>query len=151
KPDATGKPAFTVSAVDANLQYQIFGGGTWTDPFVITMVRRPLIQSLSSAIHLPEYMGLPEPRPMPHHAAQIAAPVGSTIEVSADVSGNPQRGQIRTFKAATRSAEQSHEQELVWFDDDTPADAQTIGKWQWTTAQVYSGTRAYTFNWKHEP
>jgi len=38
---------FALSAVDANMRYQIHAGGTWTDTYAITMIRRPIIQSIS--------------------------------------------------------------------------------------------------------
>ncbi|MCX5658138.1 MAG: hypothetical protein NTW19_00250, partial [Planctomycetota bacterium] len=150
QPDDDGRLAFTISAVDASITYQIVGGGTWTREHQLTMVRRPIIQTVDATVRLPAYMGLPEPRAVPNEATQISAPVGSTVELSADVSGDAVRGQISLLKSNTKSVDAVNAQELVWFDDDAPRDAELTGAWQWTTAQVHSGTRAHTFNWRRE-
>ncbi|MBE3069094.1 MAG: hypothetical protein IMZ66_02545, partial [Planctomycetes bacterium] len=149
EPD--GRFAFTLSAVNASYDYQVAGGGTWTLPNRITMVRRPVVEHLAATVHLPAYMNLPEPRPVDEHAGQISAPVGSAVEIEATVAGDVAEGVIHLFQADTRKAEQTERRETLWFDDEVPPDAEVTGTWRWVTDRVYGGTRAHTFGWDRKP
>ncbi len=142
---------FQISSVDTSYEYVIRGGGTWTSAHKITMIRRPLIESLAAAVRLPDYMAIAERRPVETETAQISAPLGSAIELKAKVGGDPVSGQIRLYKASTTTTQETRENELVWFDDELPGDAAEVGSWKWTAEKVYSGARAHTFAWNRKP
>lgn len=146
-----GGGKFSISSVDTSYEYMIRGGGTWTRAYKITMIRRPIVESLAAAVRLPDYMAIPERRAVEAEAMQVSAPLGSSIELAAKVGGDPVRGQIRLYKASTTTTEETRETELVWFDDELPGDAVEIGEWKWTADRVYSGARAHTFGWNRKP
>ncbi len=149
--ETDGRFAFTLSAVNISYDYQIFGGRTWTSPNRITMVRRPIVERLAAALHMPAYMGLPEPRPVEEHANQISAPAGSTVQFEATVAGDVAGGTIHVFEARDQKEQQTERRETIWFDDEPPADAELTGKWRWVTEQAYGGSRAHTFGWDRKP
>ena len=149
--ETDGRFAFTLSAVNTSYDYQVFGGRTWTPPNRITMVRRPIVERLAAQVHLPMYMGLTDPRPVQEGATQISGPVGSTVRFEATVAGDVAEGIIHVFEAHDRKEEQTERRETIWFDDQTPADAELTGKWRWGTDQVYGGSRAHTFGWDRKP
>jgi hypothetical protein len=146
-----GRFGFTLDSVTANYQYKISGGRTWTAVNRITVVPRPLIESVGESIYLPDYMRVTEPLIVPADAQRIEAPVGSTVQVAVKVSGDVKRGEVLLMKPVAASADQVREQETVWFEDDLPADAVTNASWRWTTTNVYSGLKAHTFNWDRRP
>ena len=148
---AEGRFAFELGSVAESFDYQFVGGGTWTLPDRVTMVRRPILESVEAAVHLPPYMKRPEPRPADPGSGQISAVAGSTIRVVATLQGQANRGRIELFTARTESAEKTVDREQVWFDDELPAGAETTGTWRWTTGQVHTGERAHTFPWNREP
>ena len=149
--EADGTFAFTLDAVTASCTYEVVGGGTWTLPHRITMVRRPVVENLSAEVLLPEYMGLPEPRPVEPGADRIRAPVGSRVRLRARVSGDVADGVIRVFRAIAEEQEQTEQRETVWLDDHLPPDAEETGPWTWLEDPVFSGTRAHTFTWDRTP
>ncbi|MEA3367380.1 MAG: hypothetical protein U9R68_04625, partial [Planctomycetota bacterium] len=149
--EADGTFAFTLDAVTASCTYQVAGGGTWTLPSRITMVRRPVVEDLAAEVLLPAYMALPDPRPVEPGADRIRAPVGSQVRLRARVSGDAASGVIRLFKATAEHQERTEQRETVWFDDHLPPDAEETGPWTWVDAPVFSGTRAHTFTWDRTP
>jgi len=151
QPEGEGQFAFTLSAVNTSYDYRVEGGGTWTLPKRITMVRRPVVEKLVAKVCLPDYMKLPQPRPVDERASQISAPVGSTIRLTATVSGDVAEGQIDVFEMDRLAGEQTDLNETVWFDDDLPPDSELMGEWRWTSERSYSGTRAHTFGWARRP
>ena len=143
--------AFTLSAVDTSYDYHIAGGGTWTVPSRITMVRRPVVDTLAAEVQLPDYMKLPQRRPVGERLTEISAPAGATIHLAATVTGDPAEGCINLFETDTLATQETQSRETVWFDDDLPADAEISGTWRWTSESTYSGTRAHTFSWARQP
>ncbi|MCK4293056.1 MAG: hypothetical protein KAY65_07650 [Planctomycetes bacterium] len=143
--------AFTLSCVNTSYDYQVIGGGTWTVPKRITVIRRPIVKEMSAEIQLPDYMKIPQRRQVSELTRQISAPGGSTIHLAAAVSGDVAQGQIHLFRADKQAIEQVEAAESVWFDDDVPGDAELMGKWRWIEEQTYSGSQAHTFNWSRGP
>jgi len=45
--------AFTLSCVNTSYDYQMIGGGTWTVPKRITVIRRPIVEEMSAEIQFP--------------------------------------------------------------------------------------------------
>jgi len=149
--ETDGRFAFTLTAVNTSYEYQVFGGRTWTSPNRITLVTRPVVERLVAAVHLPMYMGLAEPRPVQEGATQIGGPLGSTVRFEAAVTGDVAEGVIHVFEAHGRKEEQTERRETIWFDDQTPPDAELTGRWRWVTEHVYGGSRAHTFGWDRKP
>jgi len=150
QPASRNAYTFTISEVNESYVYQIAGGKTWTVPRQITMVRRPIVEKLDAAVQLPAYMELPEPQPVDERDKQINAPISSQIILSATVAGDVARGRIELYKPAAGKAEKRTENEIVWFDDEFPLDAQIIGRCRWITEEPYSGTKAHTFDWSRK-
>lgn len=144
-------PVHTISEVNTSYDYQIIAGGTWTPIHRVTMLRRPLVEQVGYSVHLPDYLKMSEPRPVNDNAGQISALTGSTIEVAANVSGEPVSGVVKLVKNITKPAQVTRENEIVWFEDDIPSDAESIGQWRWMSEQVFSGAKAHTFNWSRQP
>ncbi len=143
--------AYTLSSVNTSYQYQMVGGGTWTVPHRITVMHRPILETVSATIQLPEYLKIPEPLTVSELTRQLSVPTGSQIVLSAAVSGDVTEGEIHLFKAGKQVIEQNEIQETVWFEDDVPADAEVMGKWRWTNEGAYSGGQAHTFPWSRQP
>ncbi|MFW6337214.1 MAG: hypothetical protein ACOC3G_08805, partial [Phycisphaeraceae bacterium] len=151
QPLADGRFAFELGSVNESFDYQFVGGGTWTLPDRVSMVRRPIVESVDAAVHLPPYMKRPEPRPADPASGQISAVRGATLRVSATLRGPANTGRIELFAARTESVEKSVDREEVWFDDALPPGSETSGSWRWTTGQVHTGERAHGFAWSGEP
>lgn len=148
--DESGAFTFSLSAVTENADYFISAGSTWTPTHRVRVVPRPVIEEFEPIVHLPDYMGLPEPRPVEPRDHVITAPQGSTIEVATTVSGEATRGEVVLLQPQTITRTRQVEEEKVWFEDELPADAVPSGRWRWSTARVHSGIRAHTFGWDGE-
>ncbi len=146
-----GSFAFTLDSVERSFDYRIEGGGTWTVPNRVTVLARPIIQTLAAEVHLPAYMKRPEPRLVDAQASQISAPIGSTIHLRTEVRGSATEGRIDIYHASIKQKQIDELHESVWIDDALPPDAERIGKWHWVREPAYSGTRAHTFDWSHKP
>ncbi|MEX0654773.1 MAG: hypothetical protein WD534_07480 [Phycisphaeraceae bacterium] len=149
--DGDSRFRFTLEQVEADHAYQIAGGGTWTLPHTIRVLRRPMLEQIDAHVHLPGYMRRPEPVAVSQPTDQISAPVGSHVRLAATVRGHASEGQVHLYDTVTKTHERIDERETVWFDDDTPADAELIGQWRWMDETVHSGSRAHTFGWSREP
>jgi predicted nucleic acid-binding Zn-ribbon protein len=99
-------------------RYRVFGGGTWSKQYQLTMVDRPGIVSLHTVLHYPEYLGLPEPRVNPPQTADVTGPEGSRIEVVVEAEGQVASGTIQLL-------------ERLWVDGKVPPGAVAEGTWQW--------------------
>ena len=146
QPDGAGRFRYRLAEVREPFEYQIRGGGTWTGIHRIDVIRRPVIQQLDMAVRLPDYMADAEPRPVTARASQVSAPVGAALQLIADVD-DAVAGEIELYERETDEREHRIDDELVWFDDDLPADAVPTGKWDWSTKRAFSGTRAHRSDW----
>jgi len=122
------------------------------------MLRRPVIKALGAVVRLPGYMKIDELQPIDEHAETIAAPKGSRLEFNVQIEGDASHGQILLYgpedsdsRPDAEARTKRVETELVWFDDDWPIDAELAGNSRWVTDQMYSGTRAHTFDWSRKP
>ena len=52
---------FTSTGFETSFHYRVRGGGTWSRRMRMTVVDRPSIAGLSTLLHYPDYMGMPEP------------------------------------------------------------------------------------------
>ena len=150
-PGSDGQPSFQLSSVNETTQYQVVGGGTWSPIYHIDVIRRPRVEQISAAVRLPEYMQIPQLRMIDGDLSVISAPSGATVELTAAVAGHASTGIVRTFKSVTKVEKESSEQELVWFEDSLPSDAEAVGAWRWVGDLTHSGTKAFTFDWARRP
>ena len=148
-----GKYTFDVNDLNANFEYKILGGGTWTKTYNIKMVSRPVIESVATAYTLPRYMGLPGEYAVDEGAQFLSAPKGSTITIRSKVTGEVARGQIRLYTAESKGIKQRVVREHVWVEDRTPDDAVFMDNrpWRWSTNNPFSGNSLHRFNWDQEP
>ena len=136
---------YAITALNAPFRYQVIGGGTWTIPHQVSMLRRPILERLSATVILPDYMSIDTPQTVADEVDQISTPTGSRVELVAVVGGDVVAGQIQLFEPRTETTDNEIESETAWYDDDLPADAEMIGEWSWTTERAHSGTRSHTF------
>ena len=141
---------FEIPRVAEGYEYRLAAGRTWTPSFRIQAIPRPIVEEMTAAVILPPYMGMPEPRPVERGESQILAPLGARVRLSAVVAGEPVYGDIVRLQSRTTDSVQTVEREVVWFDDELPADAVTHGRWVWSASQIHSGLRAHTFNWDRQ-
>ncbi|NQT92833.1 MAG: hypothetical protein HQ559_08735, partial [Lentisphaerae bacterium] len=86
---------FEITAVMQSFDYQVLAGRSWTPEYRVTMLERPVVREIEAQVFLPDYMALPEPRPVDFQARQVTAPSGSVLHVSAQVDGDAVRGVIQ--------------------------------------------------------
>lgn len=142
---------FTLSAVMQSFDYQVLAGRAWTPQHHVTMLKRPVLRDIEAWVWLPDYMGLPDPRPVDFRVRQVSAPSGSVLQVSALVDGDPVRGILQEYSARSNTVTETTEELTVWFDDHLPPGAVSTGEWAWTTTRAVSGSRSHTFSWSREP
>ncbi len=146
--------AFTFAALDADYRYRVIGGGTWSAPAQLRLIRRPVIEQLRWSIQLPDYTGQAEPLPLGDDPPSITAPIDARVVLRASVAarGEPvAAGVLRLLRPVERTREELAQQRSVWFDDDPPRDAELLGSWRWTTDQPMSGRRAHSPDWARKP
>lgn len=146
-----GDTVYTMSTIDQDHEYQVVGGGTWSPTYRIDVVRRPVVTSMRMDVTLPMYLGQPGARQLDMDAGRAVVLAGSTVRVSAEVSGSPIEGEMLIMRPHDLTVQQMEERQTIWFDDDLPADAVPTGSWRWTSSNPFSGRRAHTFNWQRDP
>ncbi|QNN23119.1 DUF4175 domain-containing protein [Planctomycetales bacterium ZRK34] len=149
-PGSDGAFMFRVNQVTSPFTYYLSAGRTWTPTYRISAVPRPLIEHVKLAIELPAYMKLSQRRTVSEDATLVEAPVGSTIHVESQVTGDVMRGELLLFEPQAVTEHQVVDTETVWFEDELPADATPQGRWRWSTARAYSGVRSFAFGWDRE-
>jgi hypothetical protein len=145
RPDGDGGFVATLDGLDHDATYRIEGGGTWTKTHAIRLLERPSIESVAGRIRLPDYMRIDEPLRVVPESPRIEAPVGSTVEFSAEVAGEASAGVLRLLDRKLETTLVERFDERVWFEDDLPRDAVAASPWKWTTAHAAGGLRAFTF------
>ena len=85
--------------------YRVHGGGTWSRQYRVALLERPTIRHVETVLHYPAYMGNVAPRrgAASHSASplDVTGPVGSSIEVVADVGGDVSEGEIQLLTPQT--------------------------------------------------
>jgi hypothetical protein len=111
--------------------YRVYGGGTWSPQYSVTIVDRPKIVELHTVLHYPEYMAMPEPRVGPPQTAEVTGPEGSAVEVVVEAEGNVKEGEIQLLEPRVQRVTGDGQKERVWFEDKIPAGSLPEGTWQW--------------------
>jgi len=122
---------FKLTGLQADFSYRVYGGGTWSKKYVVTMLDRPRIVGLQTALHYPKYMRVSEPRLGPPQSADVAGPVDSTVEVTVDVEGDAFEGEVQILERRNKLIDIQDRPERVWFTEEMPAGAQGHGNWAW--------------------
>ncbi len=122
---------FTLAGFETSFHYRVRGGGTWTRRQRITVVDRPSIAGLSTILHYPDYMGMPEPRYGAPQVADVTGPVGSTVEIAVDSQGDVATGEIQLLGSRPARVPLVERPERIWFQERLPEGAGTEGTWDW--------------------
>lgn len=129
-----GRWTTRVRGLDAGFEngftYRIHGGGTWSKQYHIRVLDRPVIGSIRTVLHYPDYMGL-DPKANPPGMTDVAGPQGSQVEVLVDAEGNLAAGDIQLLAWTGPKPDSGEEKEQVWLDGALPAGAQPQGVWTW--------------------
>src|SRR5262249_6157116 len=114
--------------------YRVFGGGTWSKQYQITLVDRPRIVNYHTVLHYPEYMALPDRRD-PDQTLEVSGPEESQVEVVVQAEGDVARGEIQLLEPRQQRVEVKDRAERLWFEDKIPAGAVAEGRWEWKQLQ----------------
>ena len=136
------KTFFKLTGLQDNFSYRVFGGGTWSKKYVVTMLDRPRIVGLQTALHYPTYMRITQPRLGPAQSADVSGPIDSTVEITVDVEGDAFEGEIELLERRNRLVEVPDRSERVWFTDQMPAGTAGHGNWAWDEVQL--GQKSHT-------
>ncbi len=115
---------------ETGFRYRVVGGRTWSQEYRIRLVDRPVIASVDTAVWMPSYMGISEPRPNPAQTTEVAGPEGGEVEVIVRSHGEVARGEVQLLKPGTRQIPPKEQVERVWFDDKPPTGAGAEGTWE---------------------
>jgi hypothetical protein len=111
-------------------RYRVYGGGTWSPQYQLTMVDRPSIVSTHTVLHYPEYMDI-EPRVGPPQTLEVTGPENSQVEVVVQAEGQVSDGAIQTLEYRQPGSDVKDRPERVWFADKLPPGAAQDGTWNW--------------------
>jgi hypothetical protein len=122
----------TVSLGDGfrdGFRYRVHGGGTWSKEYRISLVERPVLVSVNTAVHYPAYMALLAPQPTPPQAARVVGPEGGEVEVAVRAEGDVASGEVQLLAPGTRRLAPEEQAERAWFDDKPPLGSTEDGTW----------------------
>ncbi len=114
-------------------RYRVYGGRTWSRQERITLVDRPVIAGMRSAVHFPKYMKIPDPQPVPESAVVVSGPEGGEVEVIVQGRGDVAGGSVQLLEATMARLPAEKQVERPWFEDRVPAGTISGGSWEWTT------------------
>ena len=149
--EAPGLFSAALEGLDADATYRLEGGSTWTKTHAIHILKRPVIDTVSRVVRLPEYMRIDTPRPVSDDAVRIDVPQGSTVDFVAEVIGGATSGTLKILDRKLETTMVERIDERVWFEDDLPRDAVAPTPWKWTTSHAAGGLRAFTFGFDGRP
>jgi len=136
------RTTFRLTGMQHSFTYRVRGGGTWSKQYRVTMLDRPRIVGLQTALHYPKYMRLPEPKLGPAQSPDVTGPRDSTVEVTVDVQGDASEGEIELLEQRVTMVEVQDRRERVWFTDEIPSGAKKQGDWQ--IDETLIGSRGHT-------
>ena len=124
------KTSFKLTGLQHSFTYRVRGGGTWSKKYKVTMLDRPRIVGLQTAVHYPKYMRIPEPRLGRPQSADVSGPVESMVEVTVQVEGDASEGEIELLQRQSKLVDVLDREERIWFGADPPSGAKPRGKWE---------------------
>jgi hypothetical protein len=110
--------------------YRVFGGGTWSREYHLTMVDRPRIVGQHTVLHYPDYM-LIEPRVGAPDTLDVTGPEESRVEVVVRAEGQVSEGAVQLLEYRQPGPGVKDRPERVWVDDRLPPGATADGTWNW--------------------
>lgn len=125
-----GETTIRLTGMQHSFSYRVRGGGTWSKQYHVTMLDRPQIVGLQTALHYPKYMRLTEPILGPPDSPDVTGPIDSTVEVMVDVRGDASEGEIELLKQQVNLVNVQDRRERVWFKNEIPEGAKKHGDWQ---------------------
>jgi hypothetical protein len=125
------KTFFKLTGLQNSFSYRVRGGGTWSKKYSVTMLDRPRIVGLQTAVHYPKYMRIPEPRLGRPQTADVSGPVESTVEVTVQVEGDASQGEIELLQRQSKLVDVLDREERIWFKDQMPSGATPHGTWEY--------------------
>ena len=125
--------SFSLVGMQRDFRYRVRGGQTWTPQFQVTMLERPRIVGLQTALHYPDYMRIAEPRYGAPQTKDVTGPKDSKVEIVVTVEGDVEGGEIVLLEPQMKrvAITDRPERERVWFSDALPSGATAEGTWQW--------------------
>lgn len=133
---------FKLTGMQHSFTYRVRGGGTWSKQYKVTMLDRPRIVGLQTAVHYPKYMRIPEPRFSRAQTADVSGPIESTVKVTVQVEGDASEGEIELLQRQSKLVEVLDRPERVWFRDEMPSGAKPHGTWEYDEELI--GSRAHS-------
>ncbi|MDA1054283.1 MAG: hypothetical protein O3C40_27880 [Planctomycetota bacterium] len=136
------KTYFKLTGLQHSFSYRVRGGGTWSKKHRVTMLDRPRIVNLQTAVYYPKYMRIPEPRLGRPQSADVSGPVESTVEVTVQVEGDASEGEIELLQRQSKFVDVLDREERIWFGDEMPSGATPHGTWEYDEALI--GARGHS-------
>lgn len=124
------RTSFKLTGMQNSFSYRVRGGGTWSKKYQVTMLDRPRIVGLQTAVHYPKYMRISEPRLGRPQTADVSGPVESTVEVTVQVEGDASEGEIELLQRQAKLVDVLDREERIWFKDEMPSGAKPHGTWE---------------------
>jgi hypothetical protein len=112
-------------------RYRVFGGGTWSQEHEVRLLERPVIVSVNTAVHYPEYMGIPEPQHTPPQATAILGPEQGKVEVVVEAQCQVSRAEVQLLRPGMRRLRPEEQTEQVWFESKLPPGTTHENGWHW--------------------
>ncbi|MBP87069.1 MAG: hypothetical protein CMJ64_10195 [Planctomycetaceae bacterium] len=136
------KTFFKLTGLQNSFSYRVRGGGTWSKKYNVTMLDRPRIVGLQTAVHYPKYMRIPEPRLGRPQTADVSGPVESNVEVTVKVEGDASEGEIELLQRQSKLVDVLDREERTWLKDEMPSGAKPHGTWEYDEELI--GSRGHS-------
>ena len=119
-------------------RYRVHGGGTWSREYAVTLVDRPAVVDVQTAVHFPAYMKIDATLPTPPQA-KVVGPEGGEVEVVVAAEGQPAAGDVQLLAPGTRRVPPEEQAERAYVEDRPPVGASVEGFWNTQTAAQQTG------------
>jgi hypothetical protein len=114
-------------------RYRVYGGRTWSKQFGVTLVDRPVIASIGTAVRFPDYMKIPEIQPTPPQAVAVAGPENGSVIITVQSQGDVASGEVQLLEPTVVRLPLEKQQERGWLEGKLPVGSSQGGSWDWTT------------------
>ena len=135
-PGDAGRWTRTLEGLETSFHYRVYGGGTWSKRYQITMVDRPRIVELRTVLQYPEYFDLGEDGVIPQPTPDVTGPETSAVELQVKSEGDVAEAEIQLLEVAWEKADVSERDERIWFESKIPEGAVAEGNWQWDNEKL---------------
>ena len=101
---------------ESGFRYRVIGGRTWSREHHVRLVDRPVITSVDTAVWMPAYMGISEPRRNPPQTTEVTGPENGEVEVIVRSHGEVARGDVQLLKPGTRQISPKEQHSFATVD-----------------------------------